>query len=470
MMDFGGANRLDSKRLWLSLPHQLKMKGGIPLKQIRFDLISPTSPLRRAVQTGQAPSPRVFRFSMLPSLYVAASMPPYVQTRIIDEDVEPVDYETDAEIIGITFMTFNAPRAYEIADKFRKDLGKTVIFGGYHPTLLPDEASRHADAICVGDAEPVVPTIIDDFVRGQLKPIYTSRPSSLENLPVPKRNLIDRQNYAPLDVIQATRGCPFRCTFCSIAAFHQYKFRTRPIGDVIAELETLGKYVLFMDDSLTADRDYAKELFSKMIPLGKTWFSQCSSSIGQDPDLLDLAKRSGCRGLFIGFESLSTKNLRSWKKHKSIGLDYRQIVDNLHAAGIAVYAGFVFGTDDDTPDVFRHTLQFLLDANIEVLQATTLTPFPGTPLYREMDANGRIVDRDWSYYDFGHVVYEPTRMSRETLFNGVAWVKNEFYSRRRIFHRIRRSRHYMDNSLIAKAILPLNLGYRRKIATENSVS
>jgi radical SAM superfamily enzyme YgiQ (UPF0313 family) len=437
------------------------------MDQIKFDLINPTAPLRRASEGEQPPSPRVFRFSMLPSLYVAASMPSYVQTRIVDEDLEPINYDTDADLIGISFMTYNAPRAYEIAQKFRREKGKPVIFGGYHPTLLPEEAGRHADAVCVGDAEPTVPTMIEDFKNGRLKPIYTSRPASLENLPIPKRELIEAKDYAPLSVIQATRGCHFRCTFCSVAAFHQYKFRTRPIDEVLAELETLGNYVLFMDDSLTADREYAKELFSKMIPLGKTWFSQCSISIAQDPELLELARQSGCRGLFVGFESLSSKNLQTWKKHKNIGQDYLEIVNNLHAAGIAVYAGFVFGTDDDTPDVFQNTLEFLLESNVEVLQATTMTPFPGTPLHDEMSAGGRILDKDWSLYDFGHVVYEPKHMSRETLYNGVAWVKNQFYSRNRIFRRAWRSRQYMGSSLVLKAVLPLNLGYRQKMAGED---
>ena len=155
-------------------------------------------------------------------------MPPGFDIQIIDEDVEPVDFDTDADLAGISFMTFNAPRAYEIADRFRA-MGKTVIFGGYHPTLLPEEAIQHADSICIGDAEPNVPRMMTDFVSGALKPFYRSKPISLAGLPTPRRDLIQRRNYAPIDVIQATRGCNRRCTFCSVAAFQQYRFRSRPV-------------------------------------------------------------------------------------------------------------------------------------------------------------------------------------------------------------------------------------------------
>ncbi|NIS79683.1 MAG: B12-binding domain-containing radical SAM protein, partial [Anaerolineales bacterium] len=191
------------------------------MDKIKIALINPTSHLRR-VSAEQAPRvPRVFRFSMLTSLYVAAAMPPWAETRIIDEDLEPIDYEIDADLIGISFMTFNAPRAYTIADRFRKRYGKKVIVGGYHPTLMPSEAIQHADSVCIGDAEPNVPRMIEDFAAGRLKPFYRSEPIPLAGLPWPRRDLIRKRDYAPLDVVQATRGCYQRCTFCSVAAFHQ---------------------------------------------------------------------------------------------------------------------------------------------------------------------------------------------------------------------------------------------------------
>jgi radical SAM superfamily enzyme YgiQ (UPF0313 family) len=439
------------------------------MDHIKFVLINPTSPLRRAKTNKRLPSPRVFRFSMLPSLYVAAAMPAYVQTQIVDEDIEPIDYETEADLIGISFMTFNAPRAYQIADKFRHEKGKTVIFGGYHPTLLPEEAIAHADAVCIGDAEPNVPRMVDDFAAGRLEPFYANESTSLEGLPIPNRKLIRSQDYAPVDVIQATRGCHHKCSFCSVTAFHRHRFRTRPVDEVIEELRTLGPNILFMDDNLTGDRNYARELFAQMAPLGKRWFSQCSIGIAMDDTLLQLAAQSGCAGLFVGFESLSQKNLRSWGKHGNVGKDYLLAVEKLHRAGIAVFAGFVFGDDEDTIDVFPRTLAFLLEANVDCLQATRLTPFPGTPLFDEMEQQGRILDKAWSHYDFGHVVFDPVHMSREELDNGVAWVQRHFYGRRRIGQRAWRCLRYLDPGLVFRAVLPLNLGYRRKMALDGTM-
>jgi radical SAM superfamily enzyme YgiQ (UPF0313 family) len=270
-------------------------------------------------------------------------------------------------------------------------------------------------------------------------------------------------------MVQATRGCAHRCTFCSVAAFHHHHFRARPVSEVIDELGTLGHHILFMDDSITGNREYAKELFSAMIPLHKRWFSQCGLDIAEDEELLRLAALSGCGGVFIGFESLSQAGLQSWKKRANIGKDYLAAVQRLHAAGIAVYAGFVFGGDHDTPDVFPQTLQFLLDANVETLQATRMTPFPGTALFEEMEREGRILDRDWAHYDFGHVVYEPLHMSCETLDHGVAWVQKGFYARRAIARRTWRALGYLDPGVIVRAVVPLNVGYRHKMAADGTL-
>lgn len=395
-------------------------------------------------------------------------MPPYVETRIIDEEVEPVDFETDADLIGISFMTYNAPRAYEIADRFRGEKGKPVIVGGYHPTFMPEEAKQHANAVCIGEAEGNVPRMMADFAAGELKQFYSSEPVDLAGLPRPDPALIRKQDYAPVDVLQATRGCYYQCNFCSVSAFHQHRFRVRPIAEVIDELKSLGRYVLFMDDNIICDRDYAKGLFAEMIPLGKRWFSQCTVGIAEDEELLHLASRSGCQGLFIGFETLSQDGLRSWKKKANLGKDYLGAVRRLHAAGVAIGAGFVFGCDDDTPDVFERTLAFLLEANIETLQATRLTPFPGTPLFAELDRQGRIFDKNWAHYDFNNVVFKPLHMTCETLDQGVAWVLRQFHTRSRVARRVWRSRQYLDPRIVLGGVLPLNLAWRRKLQTDGN--
>jgi radical SAM superfamily enzyme YgiQ (UPF0313 family) len=235
---------------------------------------------------------------MLPSLYVAASTPSYVDTKIIDEDIEAVDFDMDADIIGISFMSFNAPRAYEIADQFRAK-GKTVIFGGYHPTFMPDEAIQHADSICLGEAELNIPRMIEDYRADRLQSFYKSELVNLCTLPKLNRSLINKKAYFTTNALQATRGCHHRCTFCSVAPFNQYKLRNRPIGKVLEELKSMGRYILFMDDNLTLNREYAKELFTQMIPLNKKWFSQCGVGIAEDEELLHLAAISGCSGLSL---------------------------------------------------------------------------------------------------------------------------------------------------------------------------
>lgn len=433
------------------------------MRTLKYLHINPTNPLWQVKRSGDRPHGlRVFRFSMLPSLYVAAAMPPYVETRIIDEEVEPIDFDTDADLIGISFMTFNAPRAYDVADRFRLKHAKPVIFGGYHPTFMREEAIQHADAICIGEAENNVPRMIADFAAGTLKPFYESPLAELHGLAIPDRTLIRQSAYITPDVLQATRGCPYRCNFCSIAAFHKSAFRTRPVDDVVEELQTLGRFVIFMDDNLIADREYAKALFAAMVPLKKQWFSQCGIAITYDRELLELAARSGCRGLFVGFESLSQENLSAWRKPVNRARDYRRAIDALHEAGIAVFAGFVFGMDHDTPKVFEQTLSFLLDAQVDVLQATNLTPFPGTPLFDEMDRQGRIFDKDWRRYDFGHVVFEPLQMSPETLERGTAWVLWQFYERKPILRRLWRALGYLDPVTLLRAVAVLNLGYRRR--------
>lgn len=436
-------------------------------KKVKFLLINPTSPLWRVKANQRPVNSGVFRFSMLPSLYVAASMPHYVETKIVDEDVEPVDFNTDADLIGISFMTYNAPRAYEIADIFRAK-GKTVIFGGYHPTFMPEEAIQHADSICLGEAENNVPKMLEDYLLGILKPFYKNDLVDLEKLPIVNRSLLNNNSYVTLNAMQATRGCYHHCEFCSVAAFNHYKIRKRPVGKILEELKGLGRYIIFMDDNIVLDKDYAKELFSAMIPYKKRWFSQCGMDITDDDELLSLAARSGCSGLFIGFESLSQESLSNWKKHCNRKRDYLEVVKKIHKAGIGIFAGFVFGGENDRKDVFQNTLDFLLEANIEVLQATRLTPFPGTPLFERMKGNERIFDYDWSHYDFFHVVYQPKNMSPQELHSGTAWLQKQFYSYKNITYRISRTTKYLNPGLILRVVTPLNFGYRRKLKAYNS--
>jgi radical SAM superfamily enzyme YgiQ (UPF0313 family) len=233
---------------------------------------------------------------------------------------------------------------------------------------------------------------------------------------------------------------------------------------VVEELKQLGKYVLFQDDNVAVNPTHAKELFRRMIPLKKRWASQCSIHIAEDDELLRLAVRSGCMGLFIGFESLSTEALHTSRKSVNIAMDYASAIRKLHAAGIAVWGAFVFGMDGDDEHVFENTLDFIMKNNMDVLQATILTPYPGTELRESLEREGRIFDSDWNNYDAGHAVYYPQHMTPAALESGQGWVHSHFHSWRAIAQRTVRSIGYLSPDVILKAALPLNIGQRLRLA------
>lgn len=438
-------------------------------RKLKFLLINPTAPYWR-VDRGKSPKKRtkMFRFSMLSSLTVAAAMPANVETRIIDEEVENIDYDTNADLIGISFMTFNAPRAYELGDKFRRELGKPVFFGGYHPTFLPNEAIQHADSVCIGEAENNVPHMIEDLMAGKLKPFYENGLADLRELRIPNRRLIRKSAYVIPDVIQATRGCPNKCKFCSITSFFKHNFRARPAEQVIEELRSLRRDVMFLDDNMIADKDYARELFAKMIPLRKRWFGQCGINFAYDDELLRLASASGCRGMFIGLESLSQDNLTECRKNFNRARDYFRAIQRIHSKGIGVFAGMVFGMDEDQPDVFKNAIDFLRETKVDAIQATVFTPFPGTQLYGEFESQGRITTKDWGMYDFKHVVFDPLHMSPRTLKDGHDWVLTQFYSQKSVMRRLWKAFGYLSPGIIVRGLIPLNLGYRSRLRAEGT--
>ncbi|MDZ4182502.1 MAG: radical SAM protein, partial [Candidatus Cloacimonadaceae bacterium] len=358
---------------------------------------------------------------------------------------------------------------YEIADIFRDQKGKAVIMGGFHPSFMPEEALRHCDAVCIGEAEPNLKQMIEDFSHGCLKPRYQNGMADLDSLVPPPRELIPKDKYLWTSPVQATRGCKNQCTFCSISAFYHNCFRHRPVEDVIREIGPLGKNILFLDDNLTTDADFAKELFARMIPLKKKWSSQCSVSIAADKELLDLAQRSGCIGLFIGLESIEQKNLDAWQKGDNRAQNYACAIKTLHRKGIGVYAGMVFGNDADDIACFRHSLDFLLQNNVDALQATILTPFPGTPLYERMDDQQRIFDNNWAHYDFKHVVFHPKNMSKVELETGHRKLLKSFYARRRIMKRLLRETAYLPLRTLLLGSLPLNLSYRYRLISNGVI-
>jgi len=399
-------------------------------------LIAPASGNWRHVGRHRFLNGRTFRFSLLSLLSVAAESPPEADVRIVDEQVDDIPWDAEVDLVGITCMTALAPRAYAIARQFR-ERGVPVVLGGMHPTLCPEEAVRHADAIVVGEAEGVWCRVVADASNGRLQGIYRNEQPELAGLKQPPRHLLPAAKYAPIGSVQATRGCPHGCDFCAIAAFNKRSQRQRPVHEVIAEVNSLpGRTFIFVDDNLTADREYARAMFSALraLPKRRRWITQSTLAIADDPDFVRLMAEAGCVGIFAGLETFSGTNLGAVNKTCHRVEQYREAIRLLHRHGITVEAGIVFGFDGDGPDVFRRTLRTLDELEVDAIQVSIFTPLPGTP--RSQLLAGRIFDHDWAHYDFHHVVFHPAQMGARDLQAGHDWVTHQFYRPGRILRRL----------------------------------
>ncbi len=424
---------------------------------MKIFLIAPASGKWRHVGRRRFLNGRTFRFSMLSLLSVAAESPPDADVRIIDEQVDTIPWDAEVDLVGITCMTALAPRAYEIAGRFR-ERGVPVVLGGMHPTLCSEEAAQYADAVVVGDAEGIWGQVIADASQKQLKRVYRNEQPSLNGLRCPPRHLLPANKYAPISAVQATRGCPHGCDFCAIAAFNKRTQRQRPVDEVVAEVRNLPtRTFIFVDDNLTADRDYARALFAGLVPLKKRWVTQSTLSIADDSDLVRMMADAGCIGIFAGLETFSADNLNSVNKTCHRVEQYREAVRLLHRHGISVEAGIVFGFDGDGKDVFRTTLNTLDDLKIDAIQVSIFTPLPGTP--RAAMLADRIFDRNWENYDFHQVVFRPAQMSPRELKAGHDWVTSQFYRPGRILRRLARHLRRSHNWASLVYLAAVNFAY-----------
>jgi len=368
---------------------------------------------------------------------VAALTPPEVEVSLTDENVTVIDFQKEPDLVGITALTATAQRAYEIADTFRAR-GVKVILGGIHPSVLPEEASQHADAVVIGEAEGIWSNLIEDFKANKLQRVYKQpeRPSLL-SLPIPRRDLFAEAAYFVRHTISTTRGCPYSCSFCSVTSFFGHTYRCRPVEEILKEIETFNerKLIGFVDDNIVGNPKFAKELFRALVPYKIKWVGQASVTIARDDELLKLAAASGCIGLLIGFESLSPANLAAVGKRINVVDEYENVIRKVHSHGIAIYSSFIFGFDEDDEDVFKRTVRFAQKMRLESAQFDFLVPYPGTALYESLDKAGRIVTKDWSQYGY-NLAFEPKPMSREMLQKGHDWAWREFYSIPSIWRRV----------------------------------
>lgn len=351
--------------------------------------------------------------------------PPDVEKVFLDERLEPIDDVSEnlsADLVALSVETFTARRAYELADGFRKR-GVPVVMGGYHPTLLPEEALEHADAVAVGDAEDLWPQIVEDARQNQLKRLYRSEhPPSLEGVRY-DRSLFRGKRYAPIKPVQFGRGCKFSCDFCSIHAFYGKSIRQRPVPEVIEEIRALGsKSLFFVDDNLFADETRIRELLEALVPLKVKWGCQISIDVTEDSSLLRLMQKSGCQCVQIGFESLNSQNLGLMKKTVNLRQgDYHQALARLRAHGIMVYGTFILGYDHDAAEIIPSTVDFALKHRFFLANFNPLMTMPGTPLYRRLQEEGSLLfDRWWVDPDFryGQAMLRPKGMTPEQLTEG----------------------------------------------------
>ena len=419
----------------------------------RLLLITASSPEIR-----EARRPRVLNFQQITMPYLAARVPPGWLVNHVDEEAEEIDWGVEADVVGITFHTPSAYHAYNLAARFRAK-GACVAMGGPHVTLLPEEAGRHADVIFAGEAEGLWEEFLAAFEAGSYRRVYrqTGAPS-LEDIPMASKAMFHRRDKTG-GVLFATRGCPHRCDFCTIAVMYPHGLRKRPVAEVAAEYASFeGKVIIFWDDNIAADREYAKELFRAIAPCRKWWSSQASVYAGRDGELLEAAARSGCKQLFLGLESVSQSSMAEVHKGFNRVEEYAQIIERIHAHGIAVQVGAVFGFDHDRPEIFEDTLDFLEATGVQNATFNILTPYPGTPLFSRLEAEGRILTRDWRKYNGRtDVVYRPKGMSAAELLAGFQYANERFYSLGSIAKRLSRS------PVQIWWTLPLNLAYGARV-------
>jgi radical SAM superfamily enzyme YgiQ (UPF0313 family) len=389
---------------------------------------------------------------------LAAMTPAGIDLRLIDEAVEDVDPKLKADLVGISTITAAASRAYALADHFRSR-GIPVVMGGVHPSNLADEALEHCDSVVIGEAENLWAQVLKDREGGRLQRTYrNSAPPSLGALPAPRWDLLPARRYFIPQTVQISRGCPNGCSFCSVSSYFGLSHRARPIDHVLEEIKALKrKLFLFVDDDIVGNPAMAKELFAAMIPLKKKWVAQSSLSITDDGELLNLAARSGCLGLLIGFESISSEVLRSIGKGVNLRRQYQEAVKKIHERGIHIQGSFIFGFDGDTLEGIQSTVEFVKQNRLTGVNYCHLTPFPGTRLFADLEKEGRILHRDWSKYDRQNIVFQPRHFAPEELQRKIFWAYRQTYNLTSLWHR--RPLSFQHFSLY----LALNFGYMKGI-------
>jgi radical SAM superfamily enzyme YgiQ (UPF0313 family) len=385
-----------------------------------------------ALTEATSPFFRPIKYALFPPLglaTLAAYLAPEDAVTIVDEHVQRLDLEDEPDLVVIETYVSSARRAYSIADHYRLR-GCRVVLGGLHATSLPEEAARHADTVCLGPGEDIWPAFLSDLRAGRPAPLYRSRHRSLRGAPLPRRNLIDRRRYLVPNSLVVSRGCPHACDFCYKPAFYAggRGFYTQAVDRVLEEIETLpGRHLYFLDDHLFADRRFAEALLSGLTGMGRLWQAAGTVESILRPGLMEKAAAAGLGSLFVGFETLDARGLSSHGKRHNVGRDYDDAVRRLHHLGVMVNGSFIFGMDEHDERVFGETVEWAVTRGIETATFHVLTPYPGTALFRRLEAEGRILTRDWDLYDTRHAVFRPALMTPALLERGYWRAYRDFY-------------------------------------------
>lgn len=396
---------------------------------------------------------RTWQMEPLPAATLAGLTPKDVEVRFYDDRMEKIPWDEPTDLVALSVETYTAKRAYQISSEYRQRK-VPVVMGGFHPSLCPDEVSNYAEAVVCGEAERTWPEVIDDARHGQLKRFYRQEGRiSLAGLK-PDRSIFKGKNYLSIGLVEAGRGCHFKCDFCAVQTMFQSTQTRRPVDDVIEELSRLKgskKLFFFVDDNITSNLPQAKEFFRALIPLKIRWVSQSSINAAYDEEFLDLMVRSGCQGVLIGFESLNRANLGSMNKaFNAMRGGFEEALSNLRRKRIRVYGTFIFGYDGDSPESFPETVRFAKRHGLYIAAFNHLTPFPGTPLYRRLENEGRLLYSRWwldERYSYNKIPFQPAGMSPERLRQGCLDARKEFYSWKSILgrslHAVNRSNAFM---------------------------
>lgn len=406
---------------------------------------------------------RTVKELMMPqlALYILEGLTPAEhEVKIVEEEVATINLEESCDLVGISCMTANAPRAYELANEFR-NRGKTVVLGGVHPTILPEEALEHADSVVIGEAEGVWEDLLQDFAAGKLNKRYHNPLPDLTRYVEKDFKKIIKKRLFSIVPIMTTRGCPYNCDFCCVTDLFGKTIRHIPIENVVKDIVNSGsKNFMFLDDNIIGHPKFAKELFRALIPLKIRWVGQASISFLKETELLQLAADSGCKILFIGLESVNETQQKKLKKSMKDNEELRLTIKNIKKMGILIHASMIFGFDSDTKKVFRETVKFLIKAKISTVSFNILTPYPGTKTHEELKRAGRLLTDNWKYYDHNTVVFEPKNMTPLELQIGKILARTRFY---RIFSFLSRLMGNMTSPVLFTAT---NYGHMKQAKIE----